>query len=325
MKACDVSIIERTREDIAKLAMSRRGPILVGPWLSEVGFELLYWIPFLRWAVTVGGLKREDLWIVSRGGCQAWYADIAAHYVDIFDTYTPEQFRAGNKRRVDEQALHAESLGLRHGRSSAKQHMVTGFDREIITRVTRQICSTDVRILHPSVMYRLFRPFWIRQAPELYAQMTRPQEFARPEPIAGLPASYVAAKFYASAACPLTPINVRMVNDAVKAVAATTDVVLLTSRTRYDDHGEFPIQAHPRVHTVKLTPATNLATQTAVIAHARSYLGTYGGFAYLAPFLRVPARTFYTAPNFRRDHRDVLAQVSKALGVSFAVDFRGGR
>ena len=29
--------------------MRKPGPILVGPWLSEVGFELLYWIPLLRW------------------------------------------------------------------------------------------------------------------------------------------------------------------------------------------------------------------------------------------------------------------------------------
>ena len=28
---------------------ARSEPILVGPWLGEVGFELLYWIPFLRW------------------------------------------------------------------------------------------------------------------------------------------------------------------------------------------------------------------------------------------------------------------------------------
>ena len=26
-------------------------PIVVGPWLSEVGYEVLYWIPFLRWFV----------------------------------------------------------------------------------------------------------------------------------------------------------------------------------------------------------------------------------------------------------------------------------
>src|SRR5688572_32616939 len=30
-------------------AVDGAGPILAGPWLSEVGYEVLYWVPFLRW------------------------------------------------------------------------------------------------------------------------------------------------------------------------------------------------------------------------------------------------------------------------------------
>src|SRR5688572_19670832 len=33
---------------LQKMARSER-PVIVGPWVSEVGFELLYWIPFLNW------------------------------------------------------------------------------------------------------------------------------------------------------------------------------------------------------------------------------------------------------------------------------------
>ena len=42
---------ERLEREIAVVA-SGSGPIVAGPWLSEVGFEVLYWIPFLRWWVT---------------------------------------------------------------------------------------------------------------------------------------------------------------------------------------------------------------------------------------------------------------------------------
>ena len=38
-----------TRELLTVLGRSGR-PIILGPWLSETGFELLYWIPFLAWA-----------------------------------------------------------------------------------------------------------------------------------------------------------------------------------------------------------------------------------------------------------------------------------
>ena len=43
-------------------------PIIVGPWLSEVGYEILYWVPFLRWVTNYRPFVRERLVIVSRGG-----------------------------------------------------------------------------------------------------------------------------------------------------------------------------------------------------------------------------------------------------------------
>ena len=49
-------------------------PIIVGPWLSETGFELLYWIPFLAWAKTYGNFDPEQLVVVSRGGAAPWYS-----------------------------------------------------------------------------------------------------------------------------------------------------------------------------------------------------------------------------------------------------------
>lgn len=309
----------------ALLALKDRGPIIVGPWLSEIGFELLYWIPFLRWAVGFAGLRAEDLWIVSRGGCRFWYADISPHYVDVLQFYTPEQFRAGNTQRMAEQAAHGASLGLRHGRSSTKQHMSTAFDQAILRHVAAET-GVSGPVLHPSLMYQAFRPFWLRKQPGLYVELTQPTRLTAPPAVPGLPATYVAAKFYASEACPNGPITARLVNDAVKAVAESTDVVLLHSGTRYDDHGEFAITPHPRVHRIKMAPATNLETQTAVIAWAQSYLGTYGGFAYLAPFLGVRAETFYARPNFRRDHRNLIGHVSEtALSASFRVSLLGGR
>lgn len=318
----DPLIVPQTK---AALLALKGGPIIVGPWLSEIGFELLYWIPFLRWARDFARLKPEDIWIVSRGGCRAWYADISPNYVDVLDFYSPEQFRAGNARRMAEQAARCQALGLRPGRPSTKQHMTTAFDQDILARVARATGVSTSRVLHPSMMYGLFRLFWRRQMPSLYTQMTKPQRITAPPALDGLPASYVAAKFYASQACANSPIHAQMVNDTVRALADRTDVVLLHSGTRYDDHGEFQIDKHPRVHRVSIDPATNLATQTAVIAHASGYVGTYGGFAYLAPFLGVRAQTFYARPNFRRDHRQVIDQVCETvLRTSFTVELIGG-
>lgn len=321
MKVCDLTVIPRTREMLTTLGTGR-GPIVVGPWLSEIGFELLYWIPFLRWACAFAGVRREDLWIVSRGGCHSWYADLSPNYVDVLDFYDAKGLRDGNARRITEQMAHHAAFGLRQDRPSKKQHVITGFDREILDHVARRTGVETSRILHPSVMYALFRPFWMRQVSDTYAQMTSPKRLTSPA-VDGLPSSYVAAKFYASNACPFTISNRQMVNAYLRSVAETTDVVLLHSGTRYDDHCDFQIDSHPRVHRMPMAPATNLATQTAVIAGATSYIGTYGGLAYLAPFLGVKARTFYAEPNFRRDHRQVIDQVARQLGASFTVEMLG--
>jgi hypothetical protein len=324
VRTCDPMIVPQTRE--ALLALSGKGPIIVGPWLSEIGFELLYWIPFLRWACAFARLRPEDLWIVSRGGCRSWYADISPYYVDVLDFYSPEQFRAGNDRRMTEQAAHHVALGLRHGRQSTKQHTSTAFDRSILAHVARATGVSTARVLHPSVMYGVFRPFWRRQMPGLYTQMTTPKRIAAPAAVGGLPASYVAAKFYASEALSHSPSHSRMVNDTVRALAETTDVVLVHSGTKYDDHGEFRIDQHPRVHRLPaMAPATNLETQTAVISRASSFVGTYGGFAYLSAFLGVPTRTFYARPTFRRDHRQVIDQVCRTvLRTPFSVELISG-
>ena len=57
---------------------SPRGrPLVVGPWLSEVGFETLYWVPFLHWVKAAFRLDPDRLVAVSRGGVAGWYRGLA--------------------------------------------------------------------------------------------------------------------------------------------------------------------------------------------------------------------------------------------------------
>jgi len=72
-------------------------PIIVGPWTGEVGFELLYWVPFVRWVVARYGLDPSRLTVVSRGGAASWYGPLAARYVDAFTFVSLEEFRAATE------------------------------------------------------------------------------------------------------------------------------------------------------------------------------------------------------------------------------------
>ena len=99
-------------------------------------------------------------------------------------------------------------------------------------------------------------------------------------------------------------------------ITQTTDVVLLNTGQRYDDHSDFAPLRRDRLHTVEhlMTPETNLDVQTRIICGAKAFVGTYGGFSYLAPFYGTNTVAFYSNPTaFRFDHLEVSKRVFSSL------------
>src|SRR4029453_10576478 len=64
--------------------------VLAGPFLGEVGFELLYWIPVLR--RLLDRVDRERVTVLARGGAGAWDGDLAAAGVDVPAPVPPESY-----------------------------------------------------------------------------------------------------------------------------------------------------------------------------------------------------------------------------------------
>jgi len=297
------------RELVTVLGRSGK-PIILGPWLSETGFELLYWIPFLAWAKAYGNFDPERLVVVSRGGAASWYRHITPHYDEIFSFFTPDEFRRRNEQRIVEQG----------GRQ--KHIDVTSFDREILSRVQARRGLSGAELLHPSQMYQLFDHFWLQRTPvtlvEAFSVFTT---LPAPPPsgiLAQLPEHYVAAKFYGNVALPPTPENRQFVTNYLADLASRVDVVLLNTAQRFDDHDDFPPSLRGRLHSIDhlMTPENNLAVQTEVIRGARGFVGTYGGFSYLAPLCGTNTLAFYShASGFRFDHLEVAKRVFSALGA----------
>ena len=287
---------------IDRLERMRRGtqPIIVGPWTGEIGFELLYWAPFVRWAVEKFNLPVERLVIVSRGGTAAWYAIDGARYVDVFSLATPEEFRA-------------------HTEATKKQRTVRAFDREILRRVRRAAGGGSAGVLHPALMYALFMPFWKDRAPvsrvsehARYRRITPPTPAALPQ----LPATYVAVRFYFSNCFPDTPDNRAFVARVIDALAEHTDVVMLNPGFRLDDHADYAAAARGRIHTFDMSghAAENLAWQSSIIAGADAFVGTYGGFAYLAPLCGVKSIAFYSDRNYFTYHLSLAQRAFAEVG-----------
>lgn len=299
-------------------------PVIVGPWTGEVGFELIYWVPFVRWVIATYGIPAERLLVVSRGGTAAWYGGLAARYADAFDIFSPDEFRAATE-------------------DAKKQRRVGAFDAELVKRVIARYRLGRPDLLHPGMMYRLFMPFWKDLAS--IARVDKYAAYARLEPVDDpvlheLPAEYVAARFYFSECFPDTAGNREFVASTIDSISRQTPVVLLNTPFTVDDHRDFEsggpaafdgAQAREAGHGVRsrsgrvftiaahLTPSRNLAVQTAVIARAQAFVGTYGGYSYLAPFCGVRSLAFYSERSFKSHHLQVAQHIFARLGGASVV------
>ncbi len=283
---------QQVLQRLSRIAAGTR-PILVGPWTGEVGFELIYWVPFVRWFVEHFAVDPARLVVVSRGGPVSWYGDLAPRYFDVLDLAGPR--------------------GTAPDGTALKQRRVGARDRRLIRLVAARVGRVP-SVLHPSYLYGMAAAYLdgtagVRPMLDLlrYRTITPPPRTLVP----GLPPEYVAAKFYFSSAFPDTAENRQFAGDVLSRVAAGLPVVLLDQGASLDNHGQYSAGPHHTLTSLgtTVTPANNLEIQTAVVGHARAFVGTYGGFSYLAPMCGVEAVAFHSVADYYLHHRH-LADVA---------------
>jgi hypothetical protein len=309
----DISAVQK---ELHRIAASKRR-IVCGPWVSEVGFEILYWIPFLRSFQKRYPLTRDRMTVVSRGGVGPWYRGITEEYVELFEHWTPADLRNWSSLRIAE-------VG------SQKQRGLTAPDEQVLQRLGANI-QDEYEVLHPSLMYRLFAPVWVRRAPlSVWRRFTayRPMRLdcrnIHRTDLSALPSEYIAVKLYFSDCLPSTPDIRELLCTLVERLSRKTSVVILSTDFRSDDHLDVHIEGSRNVYNIAdmMKPETNLAVQTDVIRNARALISTYGGFSYLAPLLFVPSLSLYSVDNFNPTHLDVMRRtVQKLRGKLGSVDY----
>jgi hypothetical protein len=289
---------------LGALAASGR-PIVAGPWLGEVGFELLYWAPFLRWCAERFAIDPARLLVLSRGGTAAWYEPFAGHYRDVLDYITPEAYHAHHAARVRESG-------------EQKQTRITAFERQLMGTVAADAGIADAALLHPSLMYGVLRRFWWGHVGEgwVHDHARYVRYAAPPADLPSLPVSYYAVKFYFNDCFPATPDNHAFVRDVVTRLAQDAPVVSLSVGVALDDHAACPLGRGVLDIAGATPPSRNLQVQSAIVAGARAFVGTYGGFAYLAPFYGVPSIACYgDAGGFARSHLRMARSAFAAIGT----------
>jgi hypothetical protein len=261
---------------------STKWPILVGPWRSEVGFEVLYWLPWLQRFCRQYQIKESRLIAISRGGAAQWYS--AAKAVELYDYLPPDRIR---------KAMIADA-----GRTgSVKQFAPASWEEKLIPLIADDLGLRRYHVLHPSVMYRGLNDFWAgKVSMEVALKDFAFDPFPIPHPPLDLPLPerFVAVRFYQRHTWPMDEPNQLWVGNLVDRIAKKLPVVVLDPPFHADDHQDFPLSG-PNIISLApyVTLRNNLAVQSAVIAKSQAFVGTYGGTMQLAVRLRKPAVGFY--------------------------------
>jgi len=289
--------VTRIKAAVARELRSDR-PLVVGPWTGEVGYETLYWIPFVRWALTTFRVPAERVVIVSRGDTASWYSGVGSpRYVDAFDLMAPAALTA-----------------LGHGGKPKQSAFDDDAGDELLRRVNELCGFDDPARLLPHWMYRLFRYYWGGQAPlDFLAQHA---VWARVEPpapaplLAALPPRYVAVRFYFSRSMPDSDVNRQFAQAMIERLSASIPVVMLNHPFAVDDHHDYqPASGTVMSVADMMSPASNLAVQTAVIGRATAFVGTYGGLSLVPPLCAVPSFAFCSVPFMKQAHEQAIRRM----------------
>lgn len=260
-------------------------PILVGPFRGEVGFEALYWIPFVRRMAKRLNINPARLIPVTRGGAAALYGMEPGP--DIYSLVTPQEVRIENRIQ---QAKHQQ----------LKQTHWIEFDREVIQKAAAALELKDYLTLHPGWMFTRLGPYFDSRMG--LQQLERDAFFDTltvPALPAGLtlPEKFVAVRFYLRYTFQPHSQVIAFAQESIRQIANGSPVVLLNNGLHVDDHIDVNGKPHPNVLKLSdlttLTPENNLAVQSAVIGRALGFVGTYGGLAQLALRLGKPSVSYY--------------------------------
>jgi hypothetical protein len=288
-------------------------PIYVGPFYSELGFEAIYWLPFVAWLKAHVKDFESRAVILTRGGAGCLYPHLAKQGIDLYALRTVTEVRRASLKQQRDTGIQ-------------KQIGITTFDEAVIADAAKAFGHRlPYHVVHPSLMYWVFESYWNDVAGLRYLQQlcdfnlvpapNLPQGLTLPE-------KFVAVKFYARHTFPYPhPDIAEFVKRTVATVAAQVPVIVLESSDAYDDHADIHVVG-PNIMSIgaKVPAHENLWLQAAVMAKATAFIGTYGGMAQLALRMGRPSISFYQEwSGIGHAHFALNSWLSKSTGIPFLV------
>ena len=84
--------LRRRARNVARHASG--APVVAGPWLGDEVGEILYWIPYLRWAQVAFAGLHDRLFVLRRPGSAWWYDGLGARLIDAEEIVDAEALPA---------------------------------------------------------------------------------------------------------------------------------------------------------------------------------------------------------------------------------------
>jgi hypothetical protein len=288
-----------------------KAPILVGPFLGEVGLETLYWEPFVSQVRHELGIPAERMIPLTRSAAHVWYGCPKA--LEIYGMRDVRDVRIENRLRVARSGM-------------LKQMTVTPFDRQIYRDAAQTLGLTDYLTLHPAWMYQTLQPFWMGERGLSWVEpRIKLAPLPRPELPMDLPEKYVAVAFYARSTWEASAMTASFARETIALIAKSIPVVLLSTSLHMDDHLDYipkPLPEHVSVlaDTFACTPQNSLAAIAAVMGKATAFVGTYGGLSHMALRYGVPSVNLYTKwQGIMLAHKTLSEALALQIGVPYHV------
>jgi len=303
-----VKDIERSpsvlEERVAQVWRSNQ-PIVVGPFLADVGLELLYWRPFIAWIHEEFGPRSAPVVVVSSGRVADWYAGLSSDYIDVCDLVPFDVFQRRNRDRIRENGW--------------KQKIVSDFDRELLDLVAERFDASGYEVLHPSILFSGSRIWHGSLRHSWLFDHSRYQRCVA-LPVAPKTEPYVAASFSFNSCFSDTPAHRHLMCQALTELSRRLRVVVVEVDGGLPD--SLGIDEGISVMPPHDHADGQLREQARVIAGARAFIGTFGGVALLALFHNVPTLTVFDEEGgLFSCHRQAARLAAEAMGdVRFDVE-----
>ncbi len=247
--------------------------IIVGPWFSELGHEVLYWIPLLNHLFKTAGRSTSDIISISRSGAEVLYKPFSDTNINALNFYTPSDWHS----MID--SVWIQLGGQKQSNFSFEENTILG-DVLDLNILSENIGSDNIFWMHPSIMFSMFRPFWrnnfsVESIQSLlnwpnYEYLVDKKEFVD-----------FGMKFYSRPSFLMNEPNQNLVSDIIKSFA-NKNYKIIGNSVYSDDHDIFKLDGVSSSRIIKIQSyERNLEPQINLASNCKKFISTYGGLNYL--------------------------------------------